>query len=169
MKPILKQLVVCAFWVMPLAVVTGCMLMMPAMMAPDMLKTSQSDNQKLEQMIKAAVSEMVLNRGSYSLVELGRVETDNRAFSEKMLKEVIVNQIAASGQMVLTEPGRQQAAAAGLTNEDQHVRAILDAELLRLESQDRLELKLKDAQSGRIVWEKRYYSLQPSSASSHAH
>jgi predicted small lipoprotein YifL len=169
MKPILKHLVVLVFLLMSLAVLAGCMLMMPAMMPPDMLKTSHSKNQGQEQMIEEAVSEMILNRGSYSLVELGRVETDNRAFSEKMLREVIVNQIAASGQMVLTGPGQEQAAAAGSTNEDQHVRAILDAELLRLESQDRLELKLIDAQSGRIVWEKRYYSLQPSSASSHAH
>ena len=124
------------------------------MMAPGMLKTSHSENQGQEQMIKTAVSEMALNRGSYNLVELGRVETDNRAFSEKMFKEVIVNQIAASGQMVLTEPSQEQAAAAGLTDEDQQTRAILDAELLRLESQDRLELKLRDARSGRIVWGK---------------
>ena len=169
MKPISKQLVVRVFLVMSLAVLTGCMLMMPAMMAPGMLKTSHSEKQGQEQMIKEAVSEMALNRGSYNLVELGRVETDNRAFSEKMFREVIVNQIAASGQMVLTEPDQEQPAAASLTDEDQQTRAILDAELLRLESQDRLELKLKDARSGRIVWEKRFYSLQPSSASSHGH
>ena len=71
--------------------------MMPAMMAPGMLKTSQSDNQGQEQMIKAAVLEMTLNRGSYYIVELGRIETDGRAFPEKKFREVIVNQIAASG------------------------------------------------------------------------
>jgi hypothetical protein len=154
---------------MSLAVLTGCMLMMPAMMPPDMFKTSHSGSQQQEQMIKEAVSEMVLNRGSYNLVELGRIETDNRAFSEEMFREIIVNQITASGQMVLTGPGPERPAAAGLTDEDQQTRAILDAELLRLESQDRLELKLKDARSGRIVWEKRFYSSQPSSSSSHAH
>jgi hypothetical protein len=35
--------------------------MMQAMMAPDMLKTSHSDNQNQELMIKEAVSEMALN------------------------------------------------------------------------------------------------------------
>jgi hypothetical protein len=169
MKSILKHLVVRVFLVMSLAVLTGCMLMMPAMMAPDMFKTSHSDNQKQEPMIKEAISELALNRGNYNLVELGRIETDNRAFSEEMFREVIVNQIAASGQMALTGPGQERPATAGLTDEDQQTRAILDAELLRLESQDRLELKLKDAKSGRIVWEKRFYSLQSSSASSHVH
>jgi hypothetical protein len=169
MKSISKHPVVRALLLMSLAVLSGCMLMMPAMMAPDMFKTSHSDNQKQEQMIKEAVSEMVLNRGSYNLVELGRIETDNRVFSEIMFREVIVSQIAASGQMVLTGPGQEQTAAAGLTDDDQQGRAILDAELLRLESQDRLELKLRDARSGRIVWEKRFYSLQFSSSSSHAH
>jgi len=169
MRPISKHFAVRVFLVMSLTALNGCMLMMPAMMAPGMLKTSQSDNQGQEQMIKAAVLEMTLNRGSYYIVELGRIETDGRAFQEKQFREVIVNQIAASGQMVLTGPGQEQAAAAGLTDEGQQTRAILDAELLRLESQDRLELKLKDALSGRIVWEKRFYSLQPSSSSSHAH
>ena len=169
MKPISKHLVVRVFLAMSLAVLTGCMLMMPAMMAPGMLKTSHSEKQEQEQMIKEAVSELALNRGSYNLIELGRIETDGRAFPEAKFREVIVNQIAASGQLVLTEPSQEQAAAAGLTDEDQQVRAILDAELLRLESRDRLELKLKDARSGRIVWEKRFYSLQPSSTSSHDH
>jgi hypothetical protein len=169
MKSILKHPVVRALLLMSLAVLSGCMLMMPAMMAPDMFKTSHSDNQKQEKMIKEAVSEMALNRGRYYLVELGRIETDGRAFPEQKFREVIVNQIAASGQIILTGPGQEQAAAAGLTDEGQQTRAILDAELLQLESQDRLELKLKDALSGRIVWEKRFYSLQFSSSSSHAH
>ena len=169
MKLILNHLVVGVFFVISLALLTGCMLMMPAMMAPGMFKTSQSDNQKQEQMIKEAVSEMALNHGSYNLVELGRIETDNRAFSEKMFREVIVNQIAASGQLVLTQPGQEQASTEGLSDEDQQGRVILDAELLRLESQDRLELKLRDARSGRIVWEKRFYSLQASPSSSHTH
>lgn len=169
MKSILKHPVVRALLLMSLAILSGCMLMMPAMMAHDMFKTSHSDNQKQEQMINEAVSEMALNHGSYNLVELGRIETDNRAFSEKMFREVIVNQIAASGQIVLTEPSQEQTVAAGLTDEGLQTRAILDAELLRLESQDRLELKLRDARSGKIVWEKRFYSLQSSLSSSHAH
>jgi hypothetical protein len=115
-KPISSHFAVRVFLVMSFEVLAGCMLMMQAMMAPDMLKTSHSDNQNQELMIKEAVSEMALNPGSYNMVELGLIETDNRALSEKMIREVIVNQIGASGQMVLTEPGQEQAAAAGLTD-----------------------------------------------------
>jgi hypothetical protein len=139
------------------------------MMAPGMLKTSNSDIRENEQLVTGAVSELAINRGGYNLIELGHIETEGRALSEKKFREVIVNQIAASGQMVLTDPSENQTAAAGILSEDQHVRAILDAELLRLEPRDRLELKLKDARSGLIVWEKRFYSSPPSSASSHAH
>jgi hypothetical protein len=169
MKPILKYVVACAFLAMTSTVFTGCMLMMPAMMAPGMLKASNSSDQEREQMIKDAISELAINGGGYNTIELGRIETDKHAISEKKFREIIVNQIAASGQLVLTEPGQNQTAAVGITGEDQHVRAILDAELLRLESRDRLELKMKDSRSGLIVWEKRFYSSPPSSTSSHSH
>jgi hypothetical protein len=169
MKPILKYLVVSIFLTVSLMVSSGCMLMMPAMMAPGMVKTSHSDGQHQEQLVKEAVSELAVNRGGYSLIELGRIETDGRALSEKKFREVIVSQIAASEQMVLTGAGHNHTAAAGITSENQHARAILDAELLRLESRDRLELRLKDARSGLMVWEKRFYTSPPSSASSLAH
>jgi len=169
MRTILNSVVAYAFLVSSLPVFTGCMLMMPVMMAPGMAKTSQSDGQQQEQLVKEAVSELAINRGGYNLIELGRIETDGRALSEKKFREIIVNKIAATGQLGLTEPGQNQTAAAGITGEDHHERAILDAELLRLESRDRLELKLKDARTGLMVWEKRFYSSPPSSTSSHAH
>lgn len=169
MRPIVKYVVACAIWVISLMVLTGCMLMMPVMMAPGLMKQSNSMDQEREQMIKEAVSELAMNRGSYNMIALGRIETDGRAFSEKRFKEIITNQIAASGQLVLTEHDQKHTASHGITGEEQHAQAILDAEMLRLESQDRLELKLKDARSGQVVWEKRFYSLPPSSASSHSH
>lgn len=169
MKPILKSILVRAFLIVPLAILTGCMLMMPAMMAPGMVETSHSNIHENEQLVTEAVSELAANRGGYNLIELGRIEADGRALSEKKFREIIVNQIAASGQMVLTEPGQNQTAAAGITSKNEQGPAILDAELLRLDSRSRLELKLKDARSGLMVWEKRFYSSPASSASSHAH
>jgi hypothetical protein len=169
MRTILNSVVACAFLLSSLAVFTGCMLMMPAMMAPGMARTSPSEDKEYEKLVKEAVSELAVNRGGYNVIELGRIETDGRALSEKKLREMIVNQIAASGKLVLSDRGQKQTAAAGITGEDRPVRAILAAELRRLESRDRLDLKLKDARSGLIVWEKRSYSSPPSSASSHAH
>lgn len=169
MRPILKYVVACAFLVLSSAVFTGCMLMMPAMMAPDMLKTSNPSDQEREQMTKDAVSDLAINRGGYNTIELGRIETDKHTISEKKFREIIMNQIAASGQLALTEHDQEHTASHGITGEEQHAQAILDAELLRLESRDRLELKLKDSRSGLIVWEKRFYSSPPSSTSSHSH
>lgn len=169
MKPILKSILARALLIVPLAILAGCMLMMPAMMAPGMMKTSQSHIHENEQLVTEALSELAVNRGGYNLIELGRIETDGRALSEKKLREAIVNQISASGEMVLIGPGQKQTASAGITGDDQPVVAILDAELLRLDSRDRFELKLKDARSGLIIWEKRFYSSPPSAASSHAH
>src|SRR5512147_1532922 len=128
MKSVLKYMVAGVFLLMSSAVLTGCMLMMPFMMAPGMAKTSQSDIHENEQLVTGAVAELAVNRGGYYLIKLGRIETDGRALSEKKFREVIVNQISTSGQLVLTDPGQNQTAAAGITGDDRQVAAILDAE-----------------------------------------
>jgi hypothetical protein len=81
---------------------------------------------------------------------------------------MIANQISASGQLVVIEPGHSHTPG-DITGGSPPVAAVLDAELLRLQFQDRLEFKLKDANSGQIIWEKRFYSLQTSSTSPHSH
>jgi hypothetical protein len=169
MKLILKYVIACSSFLFSGAIVTGCMLMMPLMMAPSAMKTSQSSDQDLELLIKDAVSEMVVNRNDYTLIDLGRIETDGRILSEKKFKEIIANQISTTGQLVLTKPGHSHTLSAGMSDESASVVAVLDAELLRLESKDRLEFKMKDAKSGQIVWEKRFYSAQTSSISPHSH
>ncbi len=171
MKLILKYVIACSFFLFSGAIVTGCMLMMPLMMAPSAIKTSQSSDQIPELLIKDAVSEMIVNRGEYTLIEFGRIETDERILPEEQFREIIANQISATGQFLLTKHGQNKALGPGLNDEIKITSAVavLDAELLRLESKDRLEFKMKDAKSGQIVWEKRFYSAQTSSTSLHSH
>lgn len=175
MKLILKNVITFSFFLFSGAIVTGCMLMMPLMMVPMMplmmvptaTNTSQSSGQDRELLIRGAVSDMVVNRSDYTLIEFGRIETDERILSKIKFKETIANQISASGQLVVIEPGHSHTPG-DITSGSPAVAAVLDAELLRLQSQDRLEFKLKDANSGQIIWEKRFYSLQTSSASPHS-
>ena len=169
MKLNLKYVIVSSFFLFSAAIVTGCMLMMPLMMAPSAIKTSQSSDQGMELLIRDAVSEMVANRSDYTLIEFGRIEADGHILSEKKFKEIIANQMSASGQLVLTKPGQNHTLDAEISDENSLLLAVLDAELLRLESKDRLEFKMKDAKSGKIVWENRFYSAQPSSSSPHSH
>ncbi len=169
MKLILKYVIICSFFLFSAAIVTGCMLMMPLMMAPSAIKTTQSSDQGMELLIKDAVSEMVANRSDYTLIEFGHIEADGRILSEKKFREIIANQISASGQLVLTKPGQNHTLDADISDESSLLLAVLDAELMRLESKDRLEFKMKDAKSGQVVWEKRFYSAQTSSISPHSH
>lgn len=110
---------------------TGCMVMMPFMMAPAAFKASaQSSDQEHGKLIQEGLRELDANRGGYRLIYLRRIETDGHAFSNYKLRQVIYEQTASFTFRLLDYPAIEV---------EERI-AILDVGLFRVDSVDYFNL-----------------------------
>lgn len=162
-------IVLLATAVAAMPVLTGCMLMMPIMMAPGALQADHASDSERNRFVNEALLELVANRGDYQIIELGRIETSEHAMPSDRFRKMIVDQMRSSGIRVSEEHPPVPAGGKDLSDGSTEVHAILDAELARAESQDRLDLSLKDARTGQVVWKKHFTSSHGTSSSGHSH
>lgn len=149
-------------------VLAGCPLMMPIMMAPMAYKATHNSESDHRRFINAALVELAANRNGYQTIELGQIETDGNALPIDAFRKTIIDQMRSSGIRVPEGEHPSHSPGADLSDEGAEASAILDAQLMRVESRDRLDFSLKDARTGRVVWEKRFSASQRPSSPGHA-
>jgi hypothetical protein len=149
-------------------VLAGCPLMMPIMMAPVALKAAHDADSEPKRFVNQALQELSANRGGYQIIELGQIETDGHAIPIDEFRKMIIVQMTSSGIRVPEGQHPGHSRGDDMADEYAEASALIDARLTRVESGDRLDLRLKDARSGQLLWEKQYSSLRGTS-SGHTH